>query len=177
MDVVVVRFLEDVNVPVEFEFDVVVVVVVVTGTVNGGGGFLHRNKEDSWVDDSDVFDGATVERNRRRTWNRCRRSRMVIVYTMQYNNIVVIYYSKNNSQQKSLFLIYIFTVSCTSFLRFWLFALRWKNLSYHDCLAGMSYHHWKWKTIWTRRPLCIAHARHNLSEFHNSQVWRTPFSF
>ena len=59
------------------------------------------------MDDSDVFDGATVERNRRRTCNRCRRSRMVIVYTIQYNNnnIVVIYYSKNNSQQKSLFLL------------------------------------------------------------------------
>ena len=47
VDVVVVGFLEDVKVPVESEFDVVVVVVVVTGTINGGGGFLHRNKEDN----------------------------------------------------------------------------------------------------------------------------------
>ena len=47
LDVVKEVFLEDVNVPVESEFDVVVVVVVVTGTINGGGGFLHRNKEDN----------------------------------------------------------------------------------------------------------------------------------
>ena len=47
LDVVKEVFLEDVNVPVESEFDVVVVLVVVTGTINGGGGFLHRNKEDN----------------------------------------------------------------------------------------------------------------------------------
>ena len=63
-----------------------------------------------------------MERNRRRTCNRCRRSRMVIVYTIQYNNnninIVVNYYSKNNSR-------FSYDFGC----------LRWKNLSYHDCLA------------------------------------------
>ena len=47
LDVVKEVFLEDVNVPVESEFDVVVVLVVVTGTINGGGGFLHRNIEDN----------------------------------------------------------------------------------------------------------------------------------